>query len=257
MTSPPDKLFRDGLGQYQKKAPPSAWDRIENNLDQKKNHFPWMKIAAGFILLIAASFMIWQQDQATPEFSQETSVGSEQLAENNHEPSDPNRESSVVSREEKVEDNPSQKSEPNPVDAMMTSSPQSKVSSLKSQISNAQAVNIKDKENTPIIEADEIMADPAPIAQVETGSEITSHEIVAESKRTNFTYSVDEVNAKFTKQDPAPDATSEKKNTSGLQKVIDRAIDLTREESVLADLREKKNELLSFTILSEKRETNK
>src|SRR6187399_693471 len=39
MTSPPDKIFREGLGQYQKKAPPSAWDRIEKNLDQKKNNF--------------------------------------------------------------------------------------------------------------------------------------------------------------------------------------------------------------------------
>lgn len=257
MTSPPDKLFQDGLGQYQKKAPPSAWNRIENNLDQKKNHFPWMKIAAGFILLIAASFMIWKQDQAATEVSQETSVGSELLAITSKQLADDNRESSVVSREEKVEDNLSQIIESNPVDATVTSSPQSKVSRLKSPVSNAQAINIKDKENTPSIEQIEIMTEQAPIAQVEAGSEISSHEIVAESKRTHFTYSVDEVNAKFTKQDPAPDATSEKKNTSGLQKVIDRAIDLTREESVLADLREKKNELLSFTILSEKRETNK
>ena len=68
MISPPDKIFREGLGQFQKKAPPSAWDRIEKNLDQQKNHFPWIKIAAGFMLIIAASFMIWKRDQAAPDW---------------------------------------------------------------------------------------------------------------------------------------------------------------------------------------------
>ena len=62
---------------------------------------------------------------------------------------------------------------------------------------------------------------------------------------------------KFIKQKVTPEATPEKKNTSGLQKVIDKAVELTNERTVYSDLREKKNEWLSFNNLSNKTETNK
>ena len=78
MTSPPDKLFRQGLEHYQKPAPGSAWDRIESGLDKKKHKSPWFKIAATLLLLMVASFVIWQlneADTAVATISKESSSG--------------------------------------------------------------------------------------------------------------------------------------------------------------------------------------
>jgi len=84
MTSPPDKLFRQGLEDYQKPAPGSAWERIESGLDRKRNRIPWLKIAAGLLILIASTTVILQfnrTDTSIATFSIESDiVSSEQLA---------------------------------------------------------------------------------------------------------------------------------------------------------------------------------
>ena len=244
MTSPPDKIFREGLGQYQKKAPPSAWDRIENNLDHKKNQVPWMKIAAGLVLVIATSILLWQQNQsAGSEQSTVSSEEREQLSVSSEQLTVTNRETSVVSREETVKVEASHRGESKQVGASAITSPQSKVYSLKSTVSTA-------------AEPDEIMTVPAPIAQVETANESLGQEIGAEHNRTNITYTADEVNAKFLKKEGLPEATSEKKNTSGIQKVITVALNLY-EEPLVGELREKKNEWLSINTSPKKRDINK
>src|SRR5687768_7921253 len=59
MTSQPEKLFRDKLESFQRPAPAAAWDRIEAGLDKTSNKNLWMKIAAGFLLLSVAAFILW------------------------------------------------------------------------------------------------------------------------------------------------------------------------------------------------------
>jgi hypothetical protein len=268
MKSPPDKLFRDSLEHYSKPAPASAWERIESGLDRKRNRSPWMKIAAGFLLVVATSVLLWQQNQR---------VSNDQAA-----------KVAELSNEDELKQ----------VDALAPGSLQSEVDSLKSlqlksivERSRNNQTHVE-TENLPVVERSrnepsgssghravgrgqsekpmeevqimlvdvpdaKIKEELATIAQVEITNEMAANEIVSETNRTNITYSSEQVNAKFLKQVPAPDATPEKKNTSGLQKVIDRALDLRYEESVLADLREKKNEWLSLNIPSKQREINK
>ena len=101
------------------------------------------------------------------------------------------------------------------------------------------------------------MTESKSASQATITNEISIADAASDIKRSNITYTAEEVNAKYLKKESTAEATPEKKNTSGLQKVIDLALDLKNEGSVLGDIREKKNEWLSFNIPSNKRETNK
>ncbi|MBK9985297.1 MAG: hypothetical protein IPP15_23655 [Saprospiraceae bacterium] len=66
MTPQPDKLFREALEEFKRPAPASAWDRIETGLAQNKPIGIWWKIAAGMLLLLAASFILWPNHKDAP-----------------------------------------------------------------------------------------------------------------------------------------------------------------------------------------------
>ena len=301
MTSPPDKLFRQGLEHYQKPAPGSAWDRIESGLDKKKHKSPWFKIAATLLLLMVASFVIWQLNEADTAVATELQeIGSRrQEAVNSRQSSvDSSQLNSIVERSRnnqldvvkknlpvgertRAERSRSSRNEPsrNSLQSTVYSSersadpakgtafvagPQSSVGSLQSAIGSSQSAVAIQKSVTSIesiqtetAEPDEKRIEPAALSKVEIATEISMTDNASDSKRTNITYTAEEVNAKYLKKEPTTEATPEKKNTSGLQKVIDLALDLKNEGSVLGDIREKKNEWLSFNIPSNKRETNK
>lgn len=272
MTSPPDKLFRQGLEHYQKPAPGSAWERIESGLDKKKHKSPWFKIAAGVLIVIVTSAVILQfnrTDSSTATVSIESDlVSTEQLAVSSRQSAvDSSQLNSIVERSRNnqldvVNKNPPvverSRNEPS------RNSLQSPVTSHQLAVSSQQSSASTYKSNTPdesqmaaTPEADKTSIELTSLSQVEITNEISTTKVASDSKRTNITYTAEEVNAKYLKKESTTEATPEKKNTSGLQKVIDLALDLKNEGSVLGDIREKKNEWLSFNIPSNKRETNK
>ena len=63
MTSPPDKTFRDKLLDYQKPAPPEAWDRIEKGLEGSGSKGIWFKVAAAVMVLAIPLFILWPKTQ--------------------------------------------------------------------------------------------------------------------------------------------------------------------------------------------------
>jgi hypothetical protein len=273
MTSPPDKLFRDGLEHHRKAAPASAWDRIESGLDRKRNRSPWMKIAAGLILLIATAGAILQfnrTDSSTDTASIESDiVSSEQLAVGSLQSAvDSSQLNSIVERSRnnqldvvnknhpvgertRAERSRSSRNEPS------RNSLQSAVTSPQLAVSSQISVTPDESMQAGAPEPDKTSIELTSLSQAEITNEISMTEVAPDSKRTNITYTAEEVNAKYLKKESTPEATPEKKNTSGLQKVIDLALDFKYEGSVLGDIREKKNELLSFNMPSNKRETNK
>ncbi len=290
MTSPPDKLFRDGLEHHRKAAPASAWDRIESGLDKKRNRSPWMKIAAGLILLIATSVMIFQRNQTDNSI---TTVSKETTAITLNPDSAINavtelqeigdrRQEAVSSRQSSVDSSQfnsiverSRNNQPDivkknlPVVERSRNEPsrnilQSSVFSQQLAVHSRQSSVVIQTSVTPdesmqagAPEADKASIELTSVSLVEITNEISTTEVTSDSKRTSITYTAEQVNEKFLKKESTPQATPEKKNTSGLQKVIDLALDFKYEGSVLGDIREKKNELLSFNMPSNKRETNK
>lgn len=284
MTSHPDKLFRDGLGAYQKKAPSTAWDRIESGLDRKRTLSPWLKIAAGLLILIATSIVILLSTKNNKQLA----IGKMQGESSNQLP--------ITSQEQKnnMQDaitsplgvggknatgkmqNPKSNHLPsrgwgqngNKQELVYRQLPggsksgQLAVGSRPSvgsdQILNNNFTSGLDKEVIASQEnADPMKSIPVTLVEDEITDEMSAPVAQAQSERANLSYTVNEVNARFLKKECPADATSEKKNASGIQKVVAVALNIRYEESLVGELREKKNEWLSINTSPKKRELNK
>jgi len=294
MTSYPDPLFREGLEHYRKPAPASAWERIESGLDKKKHRSPWLKIAAGLILLMATSVLIWKYSETfTSETevavgSEQSSVGNGQSAVGSGQSSVGNGQFSVGSQQsavgsvqysvssmqsesivERSRNNHRDTVHGNPPVEERTgaersrssrndhsrSSRQSTVASLQSTVYSLQSLE-KSKDASPD-ELENKTITQTQVSTVEESIDVVSSESTPDTRGTSISYSADMVNERFIKKDVVAEATPEKKNASGLQKVIEKALDLKNEESILGDLREKKNDWLTINYPAKKRETNK
>ena len=266
MTHIPDPMFRNGLEHYRRPAPASVWERVESGLDRKRRKSVWLKVAAGLFLLIATLTVFWQYDPT------DTYVATEESKDSVRESSDVSREvkemgnsqhSQVNSIVERSRNNPSDvvhedlpvvdrsRNEPS------RSSRQSSFSRESSDVSREVVNSPNESQLISLVETDELLETPVFDIQIENSMKESVNDAGAEQKRTSITYTSKEVNEKFLKKEVTAQATPEKKNASGLQKVIDKALDLKNDESVLAELREKKNELLSINYPSRKRDTNK
>ena len=133
------------------------------------------------------------------------------------------------------------------VEASAVSRQQLVVSNPKSVISSEEAQLIT------LIESEEIITELTSLNTIE-GSD---KDVIVEQKGTSITYTAEQVNTRFIKKELPTQATPAKKNASGLQKVIDKAVELTTDGTVYGELREKKNEWLSLNMLSNKTEANK
>ena len=280
MTPYPDPLFREGLEHYRKPAPASAWERIESGLDKKKHRSPWLKIAAGLVLLLATSILIWHSTQIIPSETEvavgngqsavgngQWAVGSQQSAVGSVQYSASSMQSeSIVERSrnnhrDTVHGNPpveertgAERSRSSRNDHSR-SSRQSTVPSLQSTVYSLQSLD-NSKDASPD-ELENRTITQTQVSTVEESIDVASSESTPDSRGTSISYSAEMVNERFTKKECVAEATPEKKNASGLQKVIEKALDLKNEESLLGDLREKKNDLLTINYPAKKRETNK
>lgn len=64
MKQQPDKLFQDKLSHYSKPVPAPVWQRLEIQLDEKKNRIMWLKIAASILLTVVAASLLWPLTQS-------------------------------------------------------------------------------------------------------------------------------------------------------------------------------------------------
>ncbi len=277
MTPSPDPLFRNGLENYRKTAPASVWDRVEAGLDRKRRKSVWFRIAAGLCLLMAASTVLWQYDQTdtveTEEsvstqlsaISYQSPVISHQLSAISHQsaPSDNPQSSKLISIVERSRNNHADVvHEDLPVversrNEPLKTSRQSAFGRESSVVSREVVDYPQETQQISIAKTDHLLETPASDIQIENSTEELVIDVAAAQKSTIITYSSEEVNEKFLKKELTAEATPAKKNTSGFQKVIDKALDLTNEGTVYSELREKKNEWLSFNMLSNKTEANK
>ncbi len=299
MSYNPDPIFRDGLENYRKSAPASAWERVEAGLDRKRRKGVWLKVAAGLVLLISASTLLWQYDQsdstiaAVPKESTLITLRSDstiavateasasyQLSAVSYQTATANnpqfsKSNSIVERSRN--NHPNVMSEGLPVversrNEHGKSSQQSSVGSRQSAYGRESSVACTERSRSisrevvdsphetqqiSVVKTDDLLETPASDIQIENSTEESVKDVAAEQKRTSINYTSEEVNKKFLKKELTAEATPAKKNTSGLQKVIDKALDLTNEGTVYGELREKKNEWLSFNMLSNKTEANK
>lgn len=229
MTSQPDKLFRDKLENFQRPAPAAAWDRIEKNISKPVYKLVWVRIAAGIVLLSAAAVLLW------PAANDQSRV-----AETNVQP--------VVTPVDTVTQVHTEKEEAAPAQRTATR----KFNSVPQPAFNTPAVaNLE----TPVEKSEQPVKDSLLII-TPTPKELVAEVVIPQPTETSTTivYTSDEVKSKFLKKKLSPEATPENKDASGIQKLIGLAYAAKNSEAGLADLRQKKDELLALNFGKKKGE---
>lgn len=229
MTSQPDKLFRDKLENFQRPAPAAAWDRIEKNISKPVYKLVWVRIAAGIVLLSAAAVLLW------PAANDQSRV-----AETKVQP--------VVTPVDTVTQVHTEKEEAAPTQKPATR----KFNSVPQPASNTPAVaNLE----TPVEKSEQPVKDSVLII-IPTPKELVAEVVIPQPTETSTTivYTSDEVKSKFLKKKLSPEATPESKDASGIQKLIGLAYAAKNSEAGLADLRQKKDELLALNFGKKKGE---
>ncbi|MGB4847671.1 MAG: hypothetical protein WBP41_07105 [Saprospiraceae bacterium] len=252
MTPQPDKLFREALEDFNRPAPASAWNRIETGLDRKKSNGLWWKIAAGILLLIAASFIFWPHDTILPAVAL-NHQDENKSTENTKLPITSSAEVPVVSAvpAKHVEFIPNKKikrNSPVTITGIEVEENNHQVVSNEKENEVSVPTSVEPVEN--IVEPDEIVAD----ASVSVLADDDETDV---TQGRNMKYTSQEVNTRFMKKVIPAEATHEKKSASGVKKVIDVAFGFKNNDSLLGDLRQLKNEYLTINFPDKKRDPTK
>jgi len=242
MNQQPDKLFREKLEGYQRPAPASAWDKIETNLDKKNPKGLWWKIAASLLLVAVATYILWPKNQPT--------------------------ESSLAKKVEKTKSLPAT-TEDQKSTKLLPSETQTPVAPESVQENKVAKADKEDDQSVqeieePILELEQQIAavdnsitetEVEPILENAVIPELVVVQVEASTEKSDeyitLVVTAEEANKYLTKNTNT-EATSDNKKTSSLRKLLKKASDLTNDQRPLADLRQKKDEILALNFDSKK-----
>jgi hypothetical protein len=229
MNQQPDKFFREKLADHQKPVPAGAWDRLEATLDKKNSKPVWLKMAASFLLMAAASYLLWPNSEIKPE--KISSV----------------RHSTPMA--EKKSKQPLKTDVINPIPAA-----NKKIAAQKGKTKRPDAVKEKIKVTAAQTGVQQLAIEE-PNAKTETIRSVVTSEVPASNipatrreKSITLVYTVEEVNEKYLEKNTTEQATSTASTASPLKKLLTKASDLKRDQDPIGDLRQKKNEILSLNF---------
>jgi len=256
MNQQPDKFFRDKLSDYQHGVSSDTWNRVSHNL-QKRRRGLWLRYAASLLFLTISGIAIYSslKDQTT-----ETQTA---LSENKAPAKDHKAENTIPAPVDKQHDLHSSDSSrsvtPLPKEKPAQSAPNQKPSHTINSDSEKALLALTET-TSPTTEGisdqtDEVpQQDPAPAIKTEENI-VSEKTILPEESRggtVTIVFTAEEVNKKYLKKNATVEATSEPKASSGLRKLLDKASDLTTNQDLLGDLRQKKNEIFAMNFKSEK-----
>lgn len=257
MTSPPDKRFRDHLESYQRSAPSSAWDRIEAAQQRRSARRLWLRMAAGFTLLLAVSLVLWtKDDDSWPGIDLATP------AHPSDKKSDEVRPSPFIT-ESRLDTETTIKSatgkiavHPTSINTVRTPPRQPASGAVTIQISDEKGME-SEKEVVATLSPKEELQNIESAITVSKGIGTEPTEKQSYPVHTTLVYTSQDVHDRFLKKSDLAEATSAPKNTSGLKKVIDIVAGIKYDDGVYGDLRDKKNEFLSLSFLDSKHAADK
>lgn len=239
---PPDNFFREKLENFQRPAPVAAWDRIENQL--KKNDTKgvglWWKVAASFLLLATAAYLIWPakiSDQPVTSIPVQNEIPTAKSTDKtNHVSPAPMTTLKPVERIAAVEKIQNVRKKPIQKTPVKNDRSAQALESPVEQESSAEVV--------------------ADIADTMVADETLTSAPAHQPKKIRLQFSTEETN-KYLDENAVAKATSEEKKSSTLKKLLKKANDLKSNQDPFGDLREKKNEILALNFKNEKRGQNK
>ena len=222
MNQLPDKLFRDKLQSYQTPAPSGAWNRIEANLNKKNDNVLWFRIAAGFLLVAIATYLLWPANSAT------TVTPKSELAAKT-------KKHETVSPEQQKEE---KRITPSTVPGSFSAnkSQRKRVVKKPTQTITVEEAAVTHKEEVTV----------ANTASVEAARDAVV--AIAEKQKLKIIFAAEDIDTKYLDKKALAEATSDAKKSSTLKKLLDKAYDLKYNQDPFGDLRQKKNEILALNF---------
>lgn len=231
MKQHPDALFREKLEQHTLIAPQNAWSRIEMKMPATRNTFFLWKVAAAILIIIVSiALLIPDKPSNQPLALSDTTPAQKQKIEK--------MEASVIpstpKKKEDVRRTVIRKEQPGLIETPTISvEPTPRVESIE----------IIAEEKTESIASLEVSEQPAVLTEEESVAPLAQPAVSDEA--TTIVLTAAEVNTKYLLPSPAQ-ATSEAETTSSFRKLIDKAASFKNNTSGLAELRQKKNEMLAL-----------
>lgn len=241
MNQQPDKFFRDKLENHQTPAPTAAWSRIESGLSKKNNAAFWLKIAASFLVVATAAFMLWPGQKESGLVS-------------THEKGKPAKVDTVKTEKKSVPfETQSVEAENLVAEKKKTVSPNQKIISPsprgEKQVPAEERI-LKSTTTDPVTQQETMVVDDTPVETTPNAVAVVE-EKKSDEKNIKITITAAE-SEKFLNKKTLAQATPVEKKASTLQKLLDKAEDLTNNQDPFGDLRQKKNEILALNFRSEK-----
>lgn len=235
MNQQPDKLVREKLDTFVHPIPDRAWSRIERKLDKNATSRIWLRMAASFLILCAASFTIWLlHNEPDPIENNIATNNTEQTI-----PLDSAHQTKKNSIEEKV-DAPKGKE-----------TKQKKVQ--KKTITKDASIQ---KEGIQIIFNEiELEHDVEEITNKESyqGELFTRHDTLNDTSKYKLVLQADAVNEKYLGKKYLAAATSPEKKSSTIKKLLNKAYDLKTNQDPFGELRQMKDEILALEFRNDKK----
>ena len=249
MNQQPDKLFRDKLQGYQRPVPPVVWKRITEEGTLKTRRVFLLKTAATVLLLATAGALIYPfiQDHSSAVVKNKQKTVPQTI------------ESPAPAQAKKNEqpgaehDNAKKGTEP-----VITQAPIAKKHTSESPSASLKGtISQQHQETTAIVISS---PEPEPIIPPKLTAQLPNRSLppdagIAPRKTVTIVFTVEEVNQKYLSRASAAQATSEGKESSRLQNLLDKAQDLKHNQDPLGEIRQKKNEILAMNFKKEKPST--
>jgi hypothetical protein len=224
-----DNFFSDKLREHSVAPSPRAWEKVESNLTKKNNSAIVLRVAAAIVLLAAITIIIADQSgegqtkSTTPQLARQKPVEVAPEIKTKVEPPASTKQLEVEAAQTA------------PRHSIKTTEKEGNEIKSKSEATNDGLLVVM--ETTTVEEAEVV---PPGLSSGESQS--------TKTKRIVIVYNLPTINKS------TPPATEEKK--SGLQKVMDVAMDMRAAENPLGELREAKDELFAREFKKDKNKTN-
>lgn len=243
-----DKFFNDKLYNHRKKAPASAWSKLEEKLNQQKpKPFAWWRIAAAVSLLLIGSFILWkirgEKEQKFIVVATDNQLRSAEVAPNSEPQEIENSDSEkfLTNTKERIK---KKSAPPNPapveVDSTANVPAHDQFLTYKAEVTPPDSLQLP-----AIAEASEIFA----------GDEVAN--VATKEDYIKIVLSKEEVNQKYLRKNTDAEATSEEKDPSTIEKLLDKAYDLKHNQDPVGVLRQKKDEIFALDFRKEQPSQNR
>lgn len=244
MDQQPDKIFRDKLQGYDSPVPSQAWNRVAANIQPKRRAVWWLSAAAVALIGSAAVFLYPLTKKSTQLAETITQLPRQKQSPTSNE-SDANaaRSAEAITKKETS----------TPVPSANTNADKQS-SRRKSTGPEKGKENSIEREDLPLI----TLPEPELVAMAEKESvlpsviEDTNAAETSGRKTITIVLSAKEVNEKYLSKTNPAHATSAAEEASTLKNMLDKAYDLTHNQSPLGELRQKKNEILAMNFRKDK-----